>query len=101
MSRAYRISRDAKTDLLQIWNHLAETASFAVADKVINNLYVGMDKVAKRPGFGHRRTDLTELPVKFYLVSPYLVVFADEEKPIGIVRVLHSARDIPSILGKE
>src|SRR5258708_6027586 len=100
MSRPYRLSREAKTDLLQIWNYLAEHASFDVADKVIADLYDGMDKIGKSPAIGHLRDDLTRLPVRFYRVHSYLILYAPRERPIGIVRVLHSSRDIPSVLGE-
>jgi plasmid stabilization system protein ParE len=39
MRRRYRISREARTDLLQAWNYLAEKASFDVADKVITAIF--------------------------------------------------------------
>jgi plasmid stabilization system protein ParE len=100
MRRRYKLSRDARTDLLKAWNYLAESVSFDVADKVLADLYEGMDKVARTPGLGHLREDLTTLPVKFYLVHKYLVVYTPE-KPVGIVRVIHSARDIRAILGHE
>jgi toxin ParE1/3/4 len=96
--RRYRLSRLARTDLLQIWNYLADTASFEVADRVVADLYVGMDAIAASPGIGHRRTDLTSLPIKFYRVYSYLILYAPDETPLGIVRVLHGARDIYSIL---
>jgi plasmid stabilization system protein ParE len=98
MRRSYRISREARTDLLQIWNYLAERASFEVADKVITDLRTGMNKVSKSPGVGHERNDLTELPVRFYKVHRFLIVYAPHEKPLGIVRVLHASRDISAIL---
>jgi toxin ParE1/3/4 len=98
MRRPYRLSREARTDLLQTWNYLAESASFDVADKVIADLYRGMDKLAQTPGIGHDRPDLTDLPVKFYRVHRYFVVYTAADKPISIVRILHSSRDIPAIL---
>jgi plasmid stabilization system protein ParE len=100
MSRRYRLSREAKTDLLQIWSYLAEHASFEVADKVAADLRDGMDEIGTSPGIGHRRSDLTKLPIKFYRVHSYLILYAPDEKPLGIVRVLHGSRDIASILGE-
>lgn len=100
MRRPYRLARQAKTDLLQTWNYLAEEVSFEVADKVVADLYAGMDKLGRSPGIGHERPDLTKLPIKFYRVHRYLILYAPNEKPIGIVRILHGSRDIPSILGE-
>jgi len=101
MRRPFRLSRQARLDLLQIWNYLVEQASFDVADRVIADLYVGMDKLGKSTGIGHSREDLTSLPVKFYRVHKYLIVYSGDTKPIGIARVLHGSRDIPSILQDE
>jgi toxin ParE1/3/4 len=100
MKRHYRLSRAARTDLLQIWNYLAESASFDVADKVIADLNAGMEKVARTPALGHVRPDLTDDPVKFFLVHLYLIVFVPGTKPLGIARILHSARDVKAILGE-
>lgn len=43
---------------------------------------------------GHRREDLTVDPgVRFWVVQPYLVVFAPETSPLFIARILHGSRD--------
>jgi toxin ParE1/3/4 len=94
--RRYKLTRAARTDLLHIWNYLAESASFDVADKVIADLANGMDRVAETPGLGHERSDLTDKPVKFHRVHRYLIIYA--ASPVVIVRVLHSSRDVRSLL---
>jgi plasmid stabilization system protein ParE len=46
-----------------------------------------------------RRRDL--LPVRFWVVQPYsnyLIVYVPEKKPLQIIRILHSARDLPALL---
>jgi plasmid stabilization system protein ParE len=84
---------------LQIWNYLVDQASIDVADRVIGDIYDGFEKIGKSPGVGHLREDLTGLPVRFLRVHRYMVVYAVDERPIGIVRILHGARDIAVILG--
>ena len=45
--------------------------------------------------------DLTPLPVRFWVVQPYsnyLIVYDPEKKPLQIIRILHGARDLPSLL---
>jgi plasmid stabilization system protein ParE len=47
------------------------------------------------------RKDLTALPLRFLVVHPYsnyLVVYDPENKPTQIIRILHGARDLPSVL---
>ena len=36
---------------------------------------------------------------RFFLVYSYLIVYRHETKPLQIIRVLHAARDVQSILG--
>lgn len=98
MSRKYRLTRAASVKLQQIWNYLAENASFEVADKVSDDLRRGLDDIASNPGVGHSREDLTKLPVKFYQIHRYLIVYLHQERPIIVAHILHTARDIRSIL---
>lgn len=58
-----------------------------------------MIKLAKNPGIGHRRDELADKRHRFFLVYSYLIVYRHENKPLQIVRVLHAARDVQSILG--
>ncbi len=56
--------------------------------------------LAAVPGAGHVREDLTDEPVKFWQVFSYLVVYDHLARPIGIVRVLHSRRDVAVVLAR-
>ena len=47
------------------------------------------------------RKYLTPLPVRFWVVQPYLnyiIVYNPEKEPLQIIRILHSARDLRSVL---
>ena len=52
------------------------------------------------PGLGHLRQDLSGEPVKFWQVFSDLIVYDHLARPIGIVRVLHSSRDIAAVLAE-
>ncbi len=54
--------------------------------------------LAKNPGLGHWRKDLTEETTKFFPVYSYLVVYRPETTPLQIVALLHGRRDIEQIL---
>jgi antitoxin ParD1/3/4/toxin ParE1/3/4 len=54
--------------------------------------------LASNPESGHLRQDLTPLPVKFWPVFSYLIVYDPAARPVAIVRVLHGRRDVESIL---
>jgi len=58
-----------------------------------------MISLAKNPSIGHWREELTDKRHRFFLVYSYLIVYRHETKPLQIIRVLHAARDVQSILG--
>lgn len=96
----YELTAAARLDLLHIWNYLAENASLNVADKVISDIERAMRKLVKTPWLGHRREDLTQRDVLFYLVHSYLIIYRPERKPLHVLRVLHGARDVQSLLAE-
>jgi len=57
--------------------------------------------LASHPEAGHLRQDLTSLPVKFWSVFSYLIVYDPAARPIAIVRVLDGRRDVRAILDRE
>ena len=96
--KLYVLSPEAQRDLDGVKDYLLKTASVRVARYVNRELRQGMRFLAENPGAGHSREDLTEEPVKFWSVFSYLIVYDPKKRPIEIVRVLHGALDIPSLL---
>jgi len=43
------------------------------------------------PGKGHTRDDLTDLPVGFFPLGSYLIVYRPNPAPLQIVAILHGA----------
>jgi antitoxin ParD1/3/4/toxin ParE1/3/4 len=58
-----------------------------------------MRRLAQMPGLGHLREELSDEPVRFFPVYSYLIIYRPETDPLEIVRVLHGARDVHTILG--
>lgn len=96
----YALSAAARLDLLQAWNYLAEQASLKIADKVLADIENEMRKIAKAPGLGHKRPDLTERDILFFRAHSYLIIYRTDKKPLNILRVLHAARDVKSLLAE-
>jgi plasmid stabilization system protein ParE len=96
--KRYVLTPRAKRDINDIWDYIAND-SIEAADRVIDALEWAMIKLAKRPGIGHWREELADKRHRFLLVYSYLIVYRYESKPLQIVRVLHAARDMQSILG--
>jgi antitoxin ParD1/3/4/toxin ParE1/3/4 len=97
MSR-HQLTPAARLDLLQIWNYVADNVSIGVADQVVADLRAAFRKLAKLPFLGHLRADLTDRPLLFYRVYSYLIIYDPKSQPLRVIRVLHGARDIKSLL---
>jgi len=99
MSR-YQFTPEAADDLSEIWSFIARE-NLQAADRVETAVFEACDLLAGSPLAGQARKDLTSLPVRFWVVHPYpnyLVVYDPEAKPVRIIRILHGARDLPSVL---
>jgi antitoxin ParD1/3/4/toxin ParE1/3/4 len=96
MSR-YLLTRSAEADLLEIWTFVADDSPDA-ADRFEARLFAVMARLAEYPAMGHRRRDLTDKSYLFHSLGSYLIVYDPSSKPIRILRVLHGARDVKSLL---
>lgn len=94
---SFVLTRLAAKDLNEIWEYLASD-SVKAADSVMAALERWMRKLAVKSGLGHLREDLADRRHRFYLVRSYLIVYRRETKPLQVVRVLHAARDVQSLL---
>lgn len=96
----YRLTPEAVSDLFEIWNFINHDNPEA-ADRVEDAILRACDLLADAPLAGRVREDLTPLPLRFWVVqrySNYLIVYEPAKKPLQIIRILHGARDLPSIL---
>jgi toxin ParE1/3/4 len=96
--KGYILASAAQRDIAAIRDYYLKKAGYRVAKYILNELLSGFRTISKNPGIGHVREDLTEEPVKFWPVFSYLIVYDPEKRPVEIVRVLHGALDIPSLL---
>ena len=87
----------AEQDIGDIWDYIASD-NIDAADRVLDALEQAVLKLAKSPGIGHMREQLADRRHRFFLVYSYLIVYRFETKPLQVVRVLHAARDVQSIL---
>jgi len=99
MSGRFILSAPASQDLDDILTYVLEQSGPNRAQHVVEHLREAFQKLADRPGLGHQREDLADLPVLFWPVWSYLVVYKPDTKPLEIVRVLHGARDVNVLLG--
>lgn len=93
----YVLSVDAEQDLNQIWEYIAQD-NMDAADRWVEKLFDAFQSLAEAPGMGHTREDLTALPVLFWPVGAYLILFRVQAEWIEVVAVTQGARDIPTFL---
>jgi plasmid stabilization system protein ParE len=98
VSRPYRLTPEARLDLLSLWEFIARD-NISAADRVAERLANAFRSLARFPRKGHARSDLhTSDEVLFWPVGSYVVVYRPEPKPILIVRIIHGARDLDALL---
>ena len=95
--KEYVLGAGAELDLDDIWEYIAQD-NINAADRWIGKLFDAFEALARNPGMGHRREDLTAYPVLFWPVGAYLILYRVQEEFIEIVAVTQGARDIPAFL---
>ena len=68
----FRFHPEAEIDLNEIWDFIAED-SIDAADRVRDNIFAAIQDLAQTPNQGHRRSDLTSRPLRFWRVYDYRV----------------------------
>jgi plasmid stabilization system protein ParE len=94
--KRFKLSPEAAQDIREVWAYIAAD-SIKAARCLRLQIFVACQRIAENPGIGQSREDITEKPVLFWSTGSYLIVYA-ARKPVEIVRVLHSARDVRSLL---
>ena len=96
----YLLSPEAEEDLLGIRDYLVAQGGKRLAHYILRDMTAAFRLLASHPEAGHRREDLTPLPVKFWRVFSYLIVYDPIARPLAIVRVLDGRREVVSILNR-
>ena len=96
---AYRLTRRARRDVLNIWRRIAED-SVRLANRIEDEFYELFESLGRMPGQGHTRQDLTSRPVLFFPLYSFLVVYQPDARPIRIMTVLRGRRNLKRLLKK-
>ncbi len=92
------ISPEALQDMADIHCYIAMDDPDA-ADRVIDAFEENTSLLAAQPGIGLLKPRLRNLRLWVVTAFPnYLMFYREREGQVEIVRVLHGARDLPSIL---
>ena len=93
--KKFRLSPQAIEDIRDIWRYIADD-NIEAAAKVRGNLLDACRLLAENPLVGRSRPEFTEEDVRFWPVGTYLIIYR-ASAPVDIVRVVHGARDLPSL----
>jgi len=99
----YRLTRKAREGLHDILEYVDGHFGAPVADQVLDRLAAAFELVARNPGAGHRREDLTQDDrIRFWSVGPTLIAYrAGPHGSIEILLVERGERDWERILEEE
>jgi toxin ParE1/3/4 len=89
------VTKQAKQHLIEIWVYVADNNS-AAANKLLDTLNKKIGTLADHPLLGPARPDIA--PHLRYLISGnYLILYRVLGDDVGIVRVLHGARNLSAL----
>lgn len=93
-------SPKARQDILQAIDWISKDNPVA-AQAFRNALQRAAQNLGTYPFAGRKRADLVHYPCRFLAIIgfPYLLVYDPIPVPPLVLRMLHSARDLPEILG--
>jgi plasmid stabilization system protein ParE len=84
-----------------IWHFIAADSEEA-ADRVETEIVRSCHQLASSPLIGHKRTDITNLPVRFWTLPrypDYVIVYRPQTRPLQILAILHGRQDLKRRIG--
>ncbi|MBI1370428.1 MAG: type II toxin-antitoxin system RelE/ParE family toxin [Planctomycetes bacterium] len=87
----------AEDDLIEIWLSIASDSRDR-ADAFLDTIAARLRQCAEHPLSGRARDELMPA-LRSYVIEPYVVFYMPMDDGIDVVRVLHGARDVPTIFG--
>ena len=91
----FRLSQAARADLEDIWVYIAQD-NIEAADKLIKLLASQFSRLASNPEIGRSRKELSAR-LRSFSTGNYVIFYQAGKDEIEVVRVLHGARDLPSL----
>ena len=92
-----RISAEAEADLDAIWLHIAHDSPVN-ADRFLDRLFTSLTQTLSTAPFVGRTRDEFEAGLRCFPVEGYNAFYRFRQGAVEIVRIIHGARDLGSIL---
>lgn len=81
----------ATQDINDIWAYIADDSPQA-ARRVREEILAAIRALVSFPNVGHKRPDLTSLPLRFSVVREYRIAYVPDEKPLWVLAMMHGRR---------
>jgi plasmid stabilization system protein ParE len=88
----FNLHPGAAQDITEIWEFITND-SVQAARRMRMEIFDAIDSLVFFPHQGHKRIDLTVLPLRFRPVREYLIAYAPDEKPLLVIAVIHGRRN--------
>jgi toxin ParE1/3/4 len=89
----YVLSRDADTDLLNIYWFTHERWGEAQAEAYIHGLFESFATIAQHPDIGRSRAELSP-QIRSLVHKRHIIYYLKMDEGVGISRVLHVSMDV-------
>lgn len=97
----HRLALQARTDLEEIWLHVARASgSETVADRLIESITTRFALLAGHPYLGRARDDELGRGRRSFPVGDYVLIYRIVGADVQILRILHGRRNIPALFGR-
>ena len=97
--KTVRLSDQAKEDLVEIWEYIAEN-NLPAADRMVQALVAQYKSLADNPNMGRSRAELRP-DLRSFPVGNYLLLYRPLPEGIAAARILHGARDLEALFKRE
>jgi toxin ParE1/3/4 len=92
-----RLSHLADADLDSIRNWISADNATA-ANRVLDEIFASLELLADQPLMGQLRSDISN-GLRAFSVRPFVVLYYPCESGIHVARIVHGARDYPTMFG--
>ena len=97
MPKSHELLPAAQDDLEEIISYIFEDNPRA-AYTTRQRFEEAFEKLALNPYMGHKRGNITSLPVRFWNVFSYQIIYKPDSDPLEILRILSGYRDLDMML---
>jgi toxin ParE1/3/4 len=83
----FTLSRKAEIALESIISYTATQFGARQAKRLLSEFEETFANLARMPGMGHKREDLTDQPLRFWPLHSFLIAYIPDATPLWIARI--------------